>query len=65
MMVLEDSEAGTRAAADAGAHVIAVPHEDCDGHDYSMATAVARRLDDPIIFDRLAPRGRRSRGAAP
>ncbi|MGD9853594.1 MAG: HAD family hydrolase [Planctomycetaceae bacterium] len=53
MMVLEDSEAGTRAAAAAGAHIIAVPHEHCTGHDYSMATAIAHRLDDPVILDRI------------
>jgi len=53
MMVLEDSEAGTRAAAAAGAQIISVPHEHSDSHDFSMATAVARRLDDPVILDRL------------
>lgn len=55
MMVLEDSEAGTHSAAAAGAHVIAIPHEHCSNLDYSRATAIARRLDDPVILDRIAP----------
>ncbi len=55
MMVLEDSEAGTRAAAAAGAQIIAVPHEHCLTHDHSMATAIALRLDDPVILARLPP----------
>lgn len=55
MMVLEDSEAGTRAAAAAGAQIISVPHEHSEAHDFSMATAIARRLDDPVILGRLPP----------
>jgi HAD superfamily hydrolase (TIGR01509 family) len=54
MMVLEDSEAGTRAAASAGAQVFSIPHEQCRDHDYSMATAIAASLDDPVILDRIA-----------
>lgn len=57
MMVLEDSEAGARAASRAGAQIIVVPHEHCTGHDYSMAIAIAARLDDPVILDRLTPNG--------
>ncbi|MCA9075187.1 MAG: HAD family phosphatase [Planctomycetaceae bacterium] len=53
MMVLEDSEAGVRAAAAAGAQVIAVPHEQCHSQDHSLATAIAASLDDPVILDRL------------
>ncbi len=53
MLVLEDSEAGTRAAAAAGAYVISIPHRHCSGHDYSMAHAVARQLDDPLILELL------------
>ncbi len=53
MMVLEDSEAGVRAAAAAGAQVIAVPHEQCHAQDHSLATAIAQRLDDPVILERL------------
>lgn len=54
MMVLEDSEAGTRAAAAAGAQIISVPHEHSDAHNFTMATAIARRLDDPVILERLS-----------
>lgn len=53
MMVLEDSEAGTRAAAAAGAQVISVPHEHSRAHNFETATAVAQRLDDPVILNRL------------
>ena len=56
MMVLEDSEAGTRAAAAAGAQIISVPHEHSDAHNFTMATAIARRLDDPVILERLPTR---------
>jgi len=55
MLVLEDSEAGTRAAAAAGAHIIAVPHEHCCDHDYSSAKAIARDLVDPVILNLLRP----------
>ncbi|MCA9053900.1 MAG: HAD family phosphatase [Planctomycetaceae bacterium] len=50
MLVLEDSEAGTRAAAAAGAHVISIPHEHSQRHDFSIARGVASRLDDPLIL---------------
>jgi HAD superfamily hydrolase (TIGR01509 family) len=50
MLVLEDSETGTRAAAAAGAHVISIPHEHSRRHDFSIARAVAQRLDDPLIL---------------
>ena len=53
MMVLEDSEAGTQAAAAAGAQIISVPHEHSDRHNFSMATAIADRLDDPVVLERL------------
>ncbi len=53
MLVLEDSETGTRSAAAAGAHVISVPHEHSVRHDFSIARGVARRLDDPLILDLL------------
>jgi HAD superfamily hydrolase (TIGR01509 family) len=53
MLVLEDSEAGTRAAAAAGAQIISVPHRHSAGHDFSVATAVASRLNDPLILQRL------------
>ncbi|QDU40262.1 Phosphorylated carbohydrates phosphatase [Maioricimonas rarisocia] len=49
MLVLEDSEAGTRAAAAAGAHIISVPHEHSRHQDFSSARAMARGLHDPVI----------------
>lgn len=53
MLVLEDSEAGTRAAAAAGAHIISVPHEHSRHQDFSAARAVARGLHDPVIWSLL------------
>jgi HAD superfamily hydrolase (TIGR01509 family) len=53
MLVLEDSEAGTRAAAAAGAHVISIPHEHSRRHDFSIARGVAGALDDPLILELL------------
>ncbi|HUG93754.1 MAG TPA: HAD family phosphatase, partial [Planctomycetaceae bacterium] len=38
MLVLEDSETGTRSAAAAGAVVVSVPHEHSRHHDFSVAT---------------------------
>jgi HAD superfamily hydrolase (TIGR01509 family) len=53
MLVLEDSETGTRSAAAAGAHVISVPHVHSRRHDFSIAKGVASRLDDPLILNLL------------
>lgn len=53
MLVLEDSENGTRAAAAAGAHIISVPHEMSSHHDFSSAKAVATSLHDSVIHDLL------------
>jgi HAD superfamily hydrolase (TIGR01509 family) len=50
MLVLEDSEAGTRAAAAAGAVVISIPHAHTRHQDFSAATAVAARLDSPVVL---------------
>lgn len=49
MLVLEDSQAGTRAAAEAGAHIISVPHQHSRHHDFSPAKHVATSLIDPEI----------------
>jgi HAD superfamily hydrolase (TIGR01509 family) len=54
MLVLEDSENGTRSAAAAGAVAVSIPHEHSRHHDFSSATFVAERLDDPKIL-RLLP----------
>lgn len=53
MLVLEDSENGTRAAAAAGAHIISVPHEISRYHDFSQAKGIASSLTDPIILNLL------------
>lgn len=53
MLVLEDSEAGTLAAASAGAHVISIPHDHSRHHDFQVARGVADRLDDPVILSLL------------
>lgn len=50
MLVLEDSEAGTNAAAEAGAHIISVPHAHSEHMDFSRAKAVASSLADPKIL---------------
>jgi HAD superfamily hydrolase (TIGR01509 family) len=50
MLVLEDSENGTRSAAAAGAVAVSSPHEHSRQHDFSSATLVAERLDDPKIL---------------
>lgn len=49
LLVFEDSEAGTRSAAAAGATVVAVPHRHTAAHDFSRATHVASSLGDPLI----------------
>ena len=50
MMVLEDSQNGINAAAGAGAVAVAVPHEHTQHHDFSRATLVANRLNDPRVL---------------
>ena len=50
MLVLEDSEAGTRAAAAAGAVTVAVPHRHTAKHAFSSATHIAQSLADPLIY---------------
>lgn len=53
MLVLEDSENGTRAAAAAGAHIISVPHAHSRHHDFSVAQGVANGLHDLLIHNLL------------
>ncbi len=50
MLVLEDSEAGIRAAAAAGAFPVAVLAAHNEGRDFSPAGLVARSLHDPKVF---------------
>lgn len=54
MLVLEDSQNGTNAAAAANAVVVSIPQEHSARHDFSNATVIARRLDDPVILDLLS-----------
>jgi pseudouridine 5'-phosphatase len=49
MLVLEDTQTGTRAGAAAGAFVVAVPHDHTSDHDFSMASYIATGLHDPFI----------------
>jgi len=56
MLVLEDSETGTRAAHAAGAHIISIPHEFSAAQDFSVARAIARSLTDPVILGLLEER---------
>lgn len=49
MLVLEDTQTGTRAGAAAGAFVVSVPHEHTADHDFSLAGYIASGLDDPFV----------------
>jgi beta-phosphoglucomutase-like phosphatase (HAD superfamily) len=49
MLVLEDSQAGCRAAVAAGAIVVAVPGGHSRRHDFSGALFIAESLADPRI----------------
>ncbi|MDA1214329.1 MAG: HAD-IA family hydrolase, partial [Planctomycetota bacterium] len=55
MIVFEDSEAGTKAAAAAGAYVVSIPHEHSRHHDFSTAHYVANSLNDPFVLSLLVP----------
>ncbi len=54
MLVLEDSEMGTRLAAAAGAVAVSVPHEHSRSQDFSAAYDIATGLHDPKILRLLA-----------
>jgi HAD superfamily hydrolase (TIGR01509 family) len=51
MLVLEDSEAGTKAGVAAGAFVISIPHDHTSGHDFTGARHLASSLADPVIWE--------------
>lgn len=51
MLVLEDSEAGTRAASAAGAVAVSIPHEHSRAQDFSVAHYVAESLVDPYVLN--------------
>lgn len=53
MLVLEDSHAGTTAGVQARAVVVSVPHEHSRAMDFSHATCIASRLDDPCVLEWL------------
>ena len=53
LLVFEDSEAGTNAAAAAGAFVISVPHEHSRSHNFENASRVAESLVDPVVLEVL------------
>jgi HAD superfamily hydrolase (TIGR01509 family) len=55
MLVLEDSQAGCRAAVTAGAVTVAVPGGHSRRHDFSGARFVAESLADPRIAALLDP----------
>ncbi len=57
MLVLEDSEAGTRAAAAAEAFVVAVPNRHTADGDFSMARFVADSLHDDRILSLIGDAG--------
>ncbi len=53
MLVLEDSQAGSRSAAAAGALVVAVPGEQSRDQDFSTAALVIDSLADPRLYGAL------------
>lgn len=53
MLVLEDSHAGTTAGVEARAVVVSIPNEHSRYQDFSHATWVASRLDDPCVLQLL------------
>lgn len=55
MLVLEDSHAGTTAGVNARAVVVSVPHRHSQDMDFSHATCIATRLDDPRVLELLGP----------
>jgi len=61
VVVLEDSEAGCRAAAAAGTITVAVPGSHSARHDFTCATMVISTLRDPRLYQLLRlPRERNS-----
>lgn len=57
MLVLEDSEAGTRSAAEAGAFVVAVPNQHTAFGDFSMASMQVDSLHHPLLRSMIEPHG--------
>ena len=57
MLVLEDSETGTRAAAAAGTFVVAVPNQHTAFGDFSMASMQVDSLQHPELRSMIAQSG--------
>lgn len=53
LLVFEDSEAGTNAAAAAGAFVISVPHDHSRSHNFENASRVVESLIDAPVLEVL------------
>lgn len=58
LLVLEDSENGTKAGAAAGAVAVSVPHEHSCTQDFSAAYLIAETLADPRLAQLVDPSGR-------
>ncbi len=54
MLVLEDSQTGVRAAAAAGALVVAVPGQHSRNQDFHEATLVIDGLSDPRLYQAIS-----------
>ncbi len=50
MLVLEDSETGTKSGVSAGAYVVSIPHEYSNYGDFSSANFVANNLTDDRLL---------------
>jgi beta-phosphoglucomutase-like phosphatase (HAD superfamily) len=57
MAVLEDSQAGCRAGAAAGALVVAVPGPHSQTQDFSAADVIVESLADPRLYETLGLTG--------
>lgn len=62
MLVLEDSENGTRAAAAAGAIAVCVPHQHSRKHDLSAAWLIAESLADERLISLITTSARNGQG---
>ncbi|HAW28886.1 MAG TPA: HAD family phosphatase [Planctomycetaceae bacterium] len=55
MLVLEDSETGTKSGVGAGAYVVSIPHEYSNYGDFSSAQFIADSLTDARVLDLFSP----------
>lgn len=55
MLVLEDSETGTKSGVGAGAYVVSIPHEYSNYGDFSSAQLIADSLTDARVLDLFSP----------